>query len=81
MAPANSETSTLLVNAIFKSYNKGLIGAEIQTGDRELVSNSDVVISQNNIIRQGAQDYIVVSVDVRSPVSDVLVYIAQCRAQ
>ena len=42
-----TETSTLLLNAIFTSYNINLIGANIQVGDRQLISNSDVVIPRN----------------------------------
>ena len=81
LAPAVTESTTLLVNAIFKSYDKFLTDINIQAGDRQLVSNSDVAVSQNDIIRQGTTDYMVVAVDVRAPASEPLVYISQCRQQ
>jgi len=81
LAPAVTESTTLLVDAVFKSYDKFLTDINIQAGDRQLVSNSDVAVSQNDIIRQGTTDYMVVAVDVRAPASDPLVYISQCRQQ
>tara|TARA_R110002124_G_scaffold78974_3_gene210416 strand:- start:526 stop:894 length:369 start_codon:yes stop_codon:yes gene_type:complete len=81
LAPSVTESTTLLVNAIFKSYDKFLTDINIQAGDRQLVSNSDVTVSQNDIIRQGLTDYIVVAVDARIPASEALVYISQCRQQ
>ena len=81
LSPSVTESTTLLVNAIFKSYDKFLTDINIQAGDRQLVSNSDVTVSQNDIIRQGLTDYIVVAVDARTPASEALVYISQCRQQ
>ena len=81
LAPAVTESTTLLVNATFKSYDKFLTDINIQAGDRQLVSNSDVAVSQNDIIRQGLTDYLVVAVDARVPASEALVYISQCRQQ
>jgi len=80
-APASSEVSTLLPNAIFKSYDKGLTDTSIQMGDRMLVSDSDNAITQNDIIRQGEKDYIVVAVDEKSPRGNPLAYISQVRQQ
>ena len=74
-----TETQTLLVNAIFKSYSKFLTDVSIKAGDRELVSDSDVEIKANDIIRQGSSEYIVVSVSLSAPTSDVLNYISQVR--
>ena len=81
LSPSVTESTTLLVNAIFKSYDKFLTDINIQAGDRQLVSNSDVTVSQNDIIRQGLTDYLVVAVDARIPASEALVYISQCRQQ
>ena len=81
LAPSVTESTTLLYKAIFKSYDKFLTDINIQAGDRQLVSNSDVTVSQNDIIRQGLTDYLVVAVDARIPASEALVYISQCRQQ
>ena len=74
-------TTTELIDAIFTEYDINLIGGNIQAGDRNLVSNSDVVVSLGDIITQGTTKYIVVSVDNKAPTSDVLVYISQVRVQ
>jgi len=79
--PTVTVTPFLLVDAIFKSYNKELIGGNIVAGDRELVSNNDVEIKTGNIIKQGNDEFIVIDVDVKAPTSDVLCYIAQVRQQ
>ena len=78
-AGATTTTETLLVNAIFKSYDLSLVGGSILTGDRELVSDSSVEIKTGDTIKQGNTNYIVVSVDKVSPTSDVLVYKSQVR--
>ena len=79
--PTVTVTPVLLVDAIFKSYEKELIGGNIVAGDRELVSNNDVEIQTGNIIKQGNDEFIVIDVDVKAPTSDVLCYIAQVRQQ
>ncbi|MCP4321424.1 MAG: hypothetical protein GY787_06170 [Alteromonadales bacterium] len=79
--PAVTVTPVLLVDAIFKSYDKELIGGNIVAGDRELVSNNDVEIQTGDIIKQGNDEFIVIDVDVKAPTSDVLCYIAQVRQQ
>lgn len=79
--PASSEALTELPNAIFKSYDQGLTDVSIQTGDRELVSDSDNVITVNDTIRQGASNYMVIAVDEKSPRGEPLVYISQLRQQ
>jgi len=79
--PSFTESVTLLPNAIFKSYEQGLTDVNIRAGDRQLVSDADNAISQNDVIRQGDTDYIVISVDKVAPRSEPLVYISQVRAQ
>ena len=76
-----TETSTLLLNAIFTSYNINLIGANIQIGDRQLISNSDVAIPAGSTIRQGSTDYIVIGPSPVAPTSDVLLYKTQVRVK
>ena len=77
----DTEISTLLVNAIFQEYNINLIGANIQAGDRKLVSDSDVVINVGDVIRQGSTNYIVINVENKAPTSDNLAYISQVRVK
>ena len=76
-----TETSTLLLNAIFTSYNINLIGANIQVGDRQLISNSDIAIPTGSTIRQGSTDYIVIGPSPVAPTSDVLLYKTQVRVK
>ena len=71
----------LLVDAVFTSYDKAVFNENIESGDRQLVSNNDVEIKQGDVIKQGTQEYLVVAVDVKAPTSDVLAYIAQVRAK
>jgi hypothetical protein len=79
--PTVTVTPVLLKDAIFKSYDKELIGGNIKAGDRELVSNNDVDIKEGDIIKQGNSEFIAITVDVKAPTSDILVYIAQVRQQ
>lgn len=84
--PLNPGTSTQsdveLVGAIFTSYNENHIdGSEIKQGDKKLVSNSDVVINQGDVIKQGENEYHVVNVNPKAPTSDVLAYISQVRSK
>lgn len=79
--PSSSEAETLLVNAIFKNYEQGLTDINIQAGDRQLVSDADVQIKANDIIRQGTTRYKVIAVSEAAPTSDVLNYISQVRVQ
>ena len=81
LAPSTTETITLLPNAIFTSYEQGLTDVSIRVGDRQLVSDSDNVIEQNDIIRQGSTDYIVISVDKKAPATQPIAYISQVRVQ
>ena len=79
--PIFSDIDTLLVNAIFKSYNKNLIGDSIKAGDRELISNNDVEIKEGATIKQGTTQYVVISSEEVAPTSDVLLYKSQVRVQ
>lgn len=79
--PVITETNVLLKNAIFKSYDKKLIGANIVAGDRELVSDDSVPIKTGDTIKQGSTKYIVISSDIKAPTSDALVYLSQVRVQ
>ena len=81
VAPTITTSDVLLPNAIFKSYDKALLDVNILIGDRQLVSNSDVVISQGDTIKQGTKEYTVIGVDVKAPTSDILAYIAQVRGK
>ena len=80
LAPgATTTTNILLVDAIFNQYDASTFDANILSGDRRLVCNGDVLIKQGDTIQQGALFYIVISVDIKAPTSDVLAYIAQVR--
>ena len=81
LAPLTTETTKLLPKAIFKSYEQGLTDINIRAGDRQLVSDADNEITQNDIIRQGTTDYIVINVDKKAPNTEALAYISQCRVQ
>jgi hypothetical protein len=78
---STKETLTELVNAVFIEFDKSVADIDIMAGDRLLVSDNDVDIKQNDIIRQGATNYIVIEVDKVSPTSDVLVYKSRLRVQ
>ena len=72
---------TLLPNAIFKNYDSKVFDLNILAGDRQLVCDNATPIKQGDIIKQGSSNYLVVSIDIKAPTSDVLVYIAQVRLQ
>lgn len=77
--PSLVEKKTILVDAIFKSYKTKEFNENIHSGDKILVSNSDVEITEGSVIRQGTTDYIIVSTDTKAPTSEVLAYISQAR--
>jgi len=79
--PVISETDVELVDALFKSYDQGMFSATIQAGDRQLVSQHSVEIKTGDTIKQGSALFTVVSVDVKSPTSDTLLYISQLRGK
>jgi hypothetical protein len=74
-----TNTTTLLPNASFKSFDSKLFGGTMLAGDRVLVSDNVTAITQGDTIQQGASFYIVVSVDIKAPQSEVLAYISQVR--
>jgi len=79
--PIFTSQDILLLDAVFISYDKKLLGETIRAGDRQLVSNSDVEIKAGDTIRQGSANYLVVDTGVTAPTSDVLFYKAQVRLQ
>ncbi len=81
LSPSQSTSNVVLPNAIFKSYDAGLFNDSIISGDKILVSDADNEIKVGYVIEQGSKSFIVVSVDVKAPTSDVLAYISQVRAQ
>jgi hypothetical protein len=77
-----TESPVFLVDAVVKSYNAYLVDdTDILATDKQLVSNGDVVISQDDFIEIGSQRYIVKNVDVKSPAGIPLAYISQIRLQ
>ena len=76
---AGRETYVLLPNAVFKSYDAKMFNETILAGDRMLVSDNDNAIKQGDTISQGEWFYKVVSVDIKAPTSETLVYISQVR--
>lgn len=79
--PVFSEVDVLLKNAIFKSYDIRLINGSIKAGDRQLVADGDVEITEGAIIKQGTAKYVVINNGIAAPTSDVLNYVAQVRLQ
>ena len=78
--PVIIEEDVLLKDAIFKSINKGLIdGNNVRSGDRELVVSDDVLLSQNDIIKQGSKRMSVIAVEYKEPSGVLLSQIAQVR--
>ena len=75
------ETDVELVNAIFTAYDINLIGANIQTGDRMLITDDAVFIPTGATIKQGAVKYIAISVEPVAPTSDALLYKTQLRVK
>ena len=82
-------TPTVLVDAIVSSYDLNLIGSSaqgdgtdlIRAGDKMLVSNGDIEISQSDEIDINGVIHIVISVDVKTPSNVPLAYISQVRRQ
>ena len=79
--PIITTESIELLNAIFRKYNISLVGANIQAGDRELISDSDVTINTGDTIRQGSTNYIAIGPSPTAPTSDVLLYKTQVRVK
>lgn len=80
--PTETITTVQLVDAIFKSYSQNAIdGTSVKAGDRQIISNGDTAIEYGNIITEGADRWLVVSVDNKTPAGVPLAYIAQVRKQ
>jgi hypothetical protein len=80
LTPGVSTTvKTELKNAIFKNYDAKLVDINILAGDRQLVCDNVTAIKQGDVIEQGTSKYLVISVDIKAPKSDVLAYIPQLR--
>ena len=77
--PVQAEVTTVLTNAIFKSYESGEFTDSIRAGDKELVSDYTVALSEGDIVKQGTTYYDVVAIDNKAPTSDTLAYISQVR--
>tara|TARA_R110000772_G_scaffold242352_1_gene354859 strand:+ start:422 stop:793 length:372 start_codon:yes stop_codon:yes gene_type:complete len=76
-----TETTTLLPNATFKSYDAKLFGGTMLAGDRVLACDGDNVIKQGDTIKQGLVYYVVEGIDIKAPTSIVLAYILQLRGK
>jgi hypothetical protein len=74
-----TDVTTLLTNAVFTLYDAKLFSGTVLAGDRALVCDNTTVIDQGDTIKQGAVFYIVVSITIKAPTSDVLAYILQVR--
>ena len=74
-----TETSIELVNAIFIDYDAKMFDINILAGDRKLVCDNVTEVEQGDEITQGSLTYIVISIGVIAPTSDVLAYIPQVR--
>ena len=74
-----TETSIELVNAIFIDYDAKMFDINILAGDRKLVCDNVTEVEQGDEITQGSLTYIVISIGVIAPTSDVLAYMPQVR--
>ena len=79
--PIFTDTNIELVNAIFKNYDKSLIGGNIVAGDRQLVCDNVNIISVGDTIEQGSTKYTVIDLGEIAPTSDVLAYMPQVRVK
>ena len=75
----STSVSTLLTNAVFKSFDAKLFAGTMIAGDRVLVCDNVTVIKQGDTIQEGTAKYIVINIDIKAPTSDVLAYILQVR--
>ena len=74
-----TSTSTELTNAVFIDYDAKMFNINILAGDRKLVCDNVTIIKQGDEITQGAVSYIVISLGIVAPTSDVLAYMPQVR--
>ena len=77
--PTITKNNILLLNAIFTEYDKKTVDVNILAGDRRLVCDGDVELTQGDTIKQGLVFYKVVGVDDKAPTSSRLAQIAQVR--
>ena len=71
--------STELTNATFIDYDAKMFNINILAGDRKLVCDNVTIIKQGDEITQGSASYVVISLGIVAPTSDVLVYMPQVR--
>ena len=74
-----TSTNTELTNAVFIDYDATMFNINILAGDRKLVCDNATIIKQGDEITQGSVSYIVISLGIVAPTSDVLVYMPQVR--
>jgi len=82
LAPGTTTSTNIeLLNAIFIDYDASRFNINILSGDRKLFCDNVTIIKQGDIITQGSSNYIVVSLEIIAPTSDVLGYMPQVRLQ
>ena len=74
-----TSTSVELTNAVFIDYDATMFNVNILAGDRKLVCDNVTIIKQGDEITQGSVSYIVISLGINAPTSDVLSYSPQVR--
>jgi hypothetical protein len=74
-----TSTSIELKNAVFIDYDAKMFNINILAGDRKLVCDNVTIIKQGDEIKQGSTSYIVISLGIVAPTSDVLAYMPQVR--
>ena len=72
-------TNVELVNAIFIDYDAKMFDINILAGDRRLICDNVNIVKQGDEISQGDSVYIVISLGIIAPTSDVLAYMPQVR--
>ena len=74
-----TSTNIELKNAVFIDYDAKMFNINILAGDRKLVCDNVTIIKQGDEITQGSVSYIVISLGIVAPTSDVLAYKPQLR--
>ena len=74
-----TSTAIELKNAVFIDYDAKMFNINILAGDRKLVCDNVTIIKQGDEITQGSVSYIVISMGIVAPTSDVLAYMPQVR--
>ncbi len=78
--PVITTEQILLVDVVFKSISQDLInGTSILQGDRVMVANGDVVLTQNDVIQQGSSKMTIQDIDVKNPAGVLLAQICIVR--